>query len=743
MEKTHVNLSRDGRLLHISAPSKSLPTSNAEGYCNAIGTHLYISSTVEISFLALGSSLQHAEISTFFMKLRIERLRISALVAFKESIYDDPLAVLSNWNALDADPCDWFGIACSSSRDHVVTLSLEAEPIFMQCWCGFDCCSTLKNIFCRSVLGSMRIITEPLKSFQILHKNNFLGPIPKEIGKLTNLKVLDLGVNQLSGIIPPEIGYLTNAVKINLQSNELTGSLPSEIGNLLKLTELRLNKNKLQGIVPGSGNISINFTSNMHGMYAPHENASGFCQLPQLKVADFSDNLFVGKIPSCLKSLPRNVMAVVEYNLFSLEPSHDNKHSFLVMISPSIVPLEFGYGNGGPPPPQSHPTSKPVKDHTSDRAMSQGASRPAWLLALEIVTGVVVGILLVYCILKAVRRCKTKSSVIIPWKKTSNGKEMTIYIDSEMLKDVAKISRQDLEVACEDFSNIIGSSSDSVVYKGTMKDGPEIAVISLCISEDQWTGYLELYFQSEVADFARLNHDNTAKLLGYCKESSPFSRMLVFQYASNGTLYEHLHYGEGCQLSWIRRMKIIVGIARGLKYLHTELEPPFTVSELNSNSIYLTEDFSPKLVDFERWKTVLSKSEKNSGSMLSGGPYKGFPDAVERHQLDMQGNTFAFGVLLLEIVSGRPPYCKDRGGLLDWAREYLELPEVVSYLVDPELKYFRYEDLRVICEVAILCLQSTPSERPSMQVLCTMLEKGIETDLKDSPLAWAELALSS
>ena len=68
-----------------------------------------------------------------------------------------------------------------------------------------------------------------------------------------------------------------------------------------------------------------------------------------------------------------------------------------------------------------------------------------------------------------------------------------------MLKDVRSFSRQELEVACEDFSNIIGSSPDSVVYKGTMKGGPEIAVISLCMKEEHWTGYLELYFQREVA----------------------------------------------------------------------------------------------------------------------------------------------------------------------------------------------------------------------------------------------------
>ena len=81
------------------------------------------------------------------------------------------------------------------------------------------------------------------------------------------------------------------------------------------------------------------------------------------------------------------------------------------------------------------------------------------------------------------------------------------------------------------------------------------------------------------------------------------------------------------------------------------------------------------------------------------------------------------------------------------AREYLEMPEVMSYVVDPELKHFRYEDLKVICEVVSLCINDDPTARPSMRELCSMLESRIDTsisvDLKGSSLAWAELALSS
>ncbi|XP_037418465.1 probable LRR receptor-like serine/threonine-protein kinase At1g63430 [Triticum dicoccoides] len=70
--------------------------------------------------------------------------------------------------------------------------------------------------------------------------------------------------------------------------------------------------------------------------------------------------------------------------------------------------------------------------------------------------------------------------------------------------------------------------------------------------------------------------------------------MLLFEYASNGTLYEHLHHGEAAQFSWLRRMKIAISIAQGLRYLHTESQPPFAISELNSNSVYVIEDSTPK-----------------------------------------------------------------------------------------------------------------------------------------------------
>ncbi|CAA0842221.1 Probable LRR receptor-like serine/threonine-protein kinase [Striga hermonthica] len=635
---------------------------------------------------------------------------VEALISFKRAVFEDPLLALSNWNPLDYNPCGWSGVYCSIAGEYVLKINISRASLK-----GFIAPEFYQLTYLQEL---------------ILHGNLLIGTIPKEIGLLKNLKVLDFGSNQLTGPIPPEIGNLTGIQKINLQSNGLTGKLPNELGNLKYLEELRLDRNKFIGNIP-DGNSST-FSSAMNGMYASKSTSvMGFCGSTQLKVVDLSYNFLVGIIPKCLGYLPRS-----SFQGNCLQDKDPKQRPATQCGTPR-------------PPIKTHPRvgtkHGPMEDKSKHKSND---SKPAWLLALEIVTGIMVGLLFVVAVFTAFHKLKRKPSIIIPWKKSGSTRDyMTIYIDSEALKNVVRYSRQELEVACEDFSNIIGSSPDSLVYKGTLKGGPEIAVISLCIKEEHWTGYLELYFQQEVADLARLSHENIGKLLGYCRESNPFTRMLVFEYASNGTFYEHLHYGEGCQFSWTRRMKIIIGIARGLKYLHTELDPPFTISELNSSSVYLTEDFSPKLVDFECWKTVLSRSEKSSGAISNEGAVCILPNSLERRHLDIQGNIHAFGILLLEVVSGRPPYCKDKGSLLDWAKEYLDSPDAMARVVDPELKHFRQEDLKVICEAVNLCIHPSSSMRTSMSELCSMLETGIDTSISAefnaSSLAWAELALSS
>uniref|UniRef100_A0ACD5Y3E3 Uncharacterized protein n=2 Tax=Avena sativa TaxID=4498 RepID=A0ACD5Y3E3_AVESA len=339
----------------------------------------------------------------------------------------------------------------------------------------------------------------------------------------------------------------------------------------------------------------------------------------------------------------------------------------------------------------------------------------------------------------------SSNEVTLPGCFKSNG--LTLFIDYDMLKSLPKFSLHELKVACEDFTNVIVSTPETVVYKGTretriefsfgnkvlprrtqrllmhMTERPiehgEISVIS-CPFEGRWTSRHELVYQNKVIDLARSDHGNIARLMGYCRESDPFARMVVFEYYE--TLNQHLHWGGPNDLFWHMRMRIASGIAQGLKYLHTELQPPIAISELNSNSVYVTEEYTAKLVDFGCFKTMFSKHE-NAASLP--GPM----DSSEDRHADIQGNTFAFGVILLEIISGRLPYCKDKGYLVDWASKYLKRPEEMKKLVDPRLTDVQTEDLAVICSVVRRCIDPDPSKRPSMQIIARALGTGISTDV--------------
>ncbi|KAI3944373.1 hypothetical protein MKW98_006534 [Papaver atlanticum] len=369
---------------------------------------------------------------------------ILALRAFREAIIEDPSMVLSNWNFLNEDPCNWSGISCSQTHDHVISLNLSNLSL---------------NGFLTPGLGKLAYLQE-----LVLHKNNLLGIIPKEIVMLKNLMVLDLGMNRLTGPIPREIGNLVKITKINLQSNGLIGHLPLELGKLGNLVELRVDRNKLQGNVPGSSGPA--FTSNQHGLellprqklqtapcftvwYASRGSASGFCRSTQLKSVDLSYNFFVGKIPQCPAHLPGSSF---QGNCFQ-DKNYKQRHASQC---------------GASHPAGSHAANVGNQD-AKEGSKQQKKSQPAWLLAVEIVTEILAAIILLCAVLAAVKKCK--GNCRIPWKKVRNGNEpIYMYIESDMLKDVTKLSKQELEVACEDFSNIIGSSPDTLIYNGNLKD---------------------------------------------------------------------------------------------------------------------------------------------------------------------------------------------------------------------------------------------------------------------------------
>lgn len=399
--------------------------------------------------------------------------------------------------------------------------------------------------------------------------------------------------------------------------------------------------------------------------------------------------------------------------------------------------------------PASSPLSSPAADN----------SRTVFILN---VLGIGTAVLLAICVVMLVFvtwRYKLRRSEVFPANSWITGLSGQLLRPFEMSAPL--LSREELEVACEDFSNIIGYSPDGVVYKGTLSNGTEVAVTSIRMRAADWSPASELSFRRKVEALARMKHKHLVNLLGYCTEESPFTRMLVFEYASNGTLADHLHNPKEAEhLDWPTRMRIVMGAACGLEYMHHDLTPPCSHLSFDSNAVYLTDDYAAKLANFGIARMLSATISKGGGgsadhgrmqkqSSWAGGNGGGHSDEWEgndRHCPGFESNMYNFGVFLLETVSGRPSYCEPGGNLVDWAAEFLNDPKQARHLVDPSLKSHNADELLALCKIVNICLSNKGYKRPSMRKVSQMLADGLKmtpdaASCKVSPLLWAQLEI--
>nr|XP_024396494.1 probable inactive receptor-like protein kinase At3g56050 [Physcomitrium patens]XP_024396503.1 probable inactive receptor-like protein kinase At3g56050 [Physcomitrium patens] len=255
---------------------------------------------------------------------------------------------------------------------------------------------------------------------------------------------------------------------------------------------------------------------------------------------------------------------------------------------------------------QGSPNVLSTPTPTSSQKLSKGVIYLVGFgLALVLVIAISISTIAYYCY-------KRRSTAVSPWKQGMSGQLQRMF-DTE----ASLLRREEVEVACEDFSNIIGSSLDNIVYKGTLSNGTEIAATSMRVSVENWSSQKELSFRRKVEALERMKHPYLVNLVGYCSEEEPFTRILVFEYASNGTLRDHLHNKESEHLDWATRMRIIMGTAYGLSYMHHELVPPASHLDLDSNSIFLTDDYAAKVANFEVSKMSLARNERQKHSWLA------------------------------------------------------------------------------------------------------------------------------
>lgn len=338
-------------------------------------------------------------------------------------------------------------------------------------------------------------------------------------------------------------------------------------------------------------------------------------------------------------------------------------------------------------------------------------------------------------------RHKRRMATVSPWRQGMSGK-----FQNEAEVAALLLEREALEVACEGFSNIIGSSSECVVYKGTLSNGTEISATSIQTVATNWSSQNEMSFRYKVKALARMKHPHLVNLTGYCTHEDPWTRIFVFEYASNGILYDHLHNKDNEHLNWAARMRIVLGAAYGLKYMHHELVPPATHLNFGADSVFLTDDHAAKLSNFGLMGVPISS---NSSQKTSSFTLKSIKH-VNAESPDLQSPGFdfdihSFGVFLLEVITGRAPQREGAASLVEWAGEYLSDPEMMWYMVDPTLKYYNHDELVGLCKIVAQCL-STETQRPSMLQICDKLGELLRLTpalvaAKSTAALWAQLEL--
>ncbi|KAJ4797316.1 Protein kinase superfamily protein [Rhynchospora pubera] len=282
---------------------------------------------------------------------------------------------------------------------------------------------------------------------------------------------------------------------------------------------------------------------------------------------------------------------------------------------------------------------------------------------------------------------------------------------------------RDLEHATNRFckEHVIGEGGYGVVYRGRLINGTEVAIKKLLNN----LGQAEKEFRVEVEAIGHVRHKNLVRLLGYCVEG--IHRMLVYEYVNNGNLEQWLHGAmrQRGVLTWEARMKIILGIAKALAYLHEAIEPKVVHRDIKSSNILIDEEFNGKLSDFGLAK-LLGAGKSHITTRVMGTFGYVAPEYANTGLLNEKSDVYSFGVLLLESVTGRDPVDYGRPPnevhLVEWLKMMVGNRRAEE-VVDPDMEAKpATRALKRALLVALRCVDPDSEKRPTMGQVVRMLE---------------------
>ncbi|OEL30305.1 Protein STRUBBELIG-RECEPTOR FAMILY 6 [Dichanthelium oligosanthes] len=639
---------------------------------------------------------------------------------------------LKGWQANGGDPCgqSWQGVTCSGSgvtKIILPNLGLSGNLAYNMNSLG----SLVELDMSQNSLGGGNQIQYNLPNMKLeklnLAGNQFGGNLPYSISTMPNLKYLYLSHNQLQGNITDVFSSLYNLIELDLSFNSLTGDLPQSFTGLSSLKKLYLQNNQFTGY--------INVLANL-----------------PLDTLNLVNNRFTGWIPSQLKKIN------------------------------SIQTDGNSWSTGPAPPPPPYTAPPPPNRRNSPGQNGDGSSSSGGKSGIGGggVAGIIISLLVVGAIIAffLIKRRKHKAAMeehfeqhqpftSFPSNEVKDMKPIdeSTAIDIESLASPASISLKpppkiechksfddddfsnkpvlkksnitpikatvysvaDLQMATDSFSfdNLVGEGTFGRVYRAQFNGGKVLAIKKLDSTVMPFQSSDD--FAELVSNISKLHHPNLNELVGYCMEHG--QHLLVYDFHRNGSLHDLLHLSDEYSkpLSWNSRVKIALGSARALEYLHEICSPSIIHKNFKSSNILLDSEFNPHLSD-AGLASFIPDAEFQAAEQSAG--YTA-PEVDMTGQYTLKSDVYSFGVVMLELLTGRRPFDSSRPrseqSLVRWATPQLHDIDALDRMVDPALKgLYPAKSLSRFADALALCVQPEPEFRPPMSEVVQALVRLVQ-----------------